>query len=65
MITDERKAELEYWHGEETNEEESQEWRDDLTFEELEYVEQLDEQYAKVMRKLAKEIVRRIEDRTE
>lgn len=30
----------------ETNEPESQEWRDDLTPEELEYVGQLDDQYA-------------------
>ena len=29
----------------ETNEPESQEWRDDLTPEELEYVGQLDDQY--------------------
>lgn len=36
---------LDNWNNE-TNEPESQEWRDDLTPEELEYVGQLDDQYA-------------------
>lgn len=35
---------LDNWNNE-TNEPESQEWRDDLTPEELEYVGQLDDQY--------------------
>lgn len=36
---------LENWN-QETNDPESQEWRDDLTPEELEYVNQLDDRYA-------------------
>lgn len=44
-MDDNRREELRARLGQETNDPESQEWREDLTPEELEYVEQLDDQY--------------------
>lgn len=44
-MDDNRREELRARLGRETNDPESQEWRKDLTPEELEYVEQLDDQY--------------------
>lgn len=44
-MDDERREYIRDRFYQETNEPESQEWRDDLTPEELEYVSQLDDQY--------------------
>ena len=46
MLSGERIAELEWRWGEETSDEESQEWRDHLSEEEAEFVEQWDKGYA-------------------
>lgn len=48
-MDDYRMEELRARLGQETNDPESQEWREDLTPEELEYVEQLDDPYASVV----------------
>ena len=44
-MDDNRREQLRQRLYQETNDPETQEWRDDLTPEELEYVEQLDDQY--------------------
>lgn len=56
MITKERLEELESYWNDETNDEESQEWRDELTEEEEAYVYKLDETFEKGMQKLWKKI---------
>ena len=56
-ISDERLDELRAWHNAETNDPETQEWRDDLTSDEQAIVAKWDRQYALGIGKLAQAII--------
>ena len=51
-MTDERRQELDELILDETNDPETQEWRDDLTLEEIEYVNAEDERYENALNKV-------------
>jgi len=57
MISQERIGELESCFWDETNDEETQSWRDDLEVEEQELVDKWDGQYASSICKMCKEIL--------
>ncbi len=57
MISEERKAELQELWWDETNEDWTQEWRDELTKEEQALINQWDEQYGAGSLRMCQEIL--------
>ncbi|MCL1810414.1 MAG: hypothetical protein FWG42_11725 [Clostridiales bacterium] len=57
MISKERLEEISSYFNDETNDEETQEWRDDLTSEECELITEWDDNYAKGVYRLCKAII--------
>lgn len=58
MISKERVEEIEYYFWEETSEEETQEWREDLNQEESAYVDELDKAVCKGVGTLCQELLK-------
>lgn len=60
MISKERLEEMEYYFWGETNDEDTQEWRDDLNNEEEKMVSEWDERVKKGISNLCGEIIKKI-----
>lgn len=56
MISDERIEEMRFWYNRETNDEETQEWRDDLTPDECNLNEEWDTRYFNGIKKICDDI---------
>lgn len=58
MISDEREMELDQYYWEQSNDEDTREWRNDLTLEEMELVNKWDQRLSKGLSKLYEEVIK-------